>query len=138
MVDWSKILEKSPIDWLLDKANPPVRYFTLRDILGKSENDPQVTAAKQAISESQVVKKILQKRNPEGYREEPDNPYHPKYKSSYWQIMILGYLGMGRSDARIRKACEYIFRFQLDDGGFSSFTPKEAAYAEPMGILPSF
>jgi len=91
MVDWSKILEKSPIDWLLDKANPSVRYFTLRDILSKSENDPQITAAKQTISESQVAKKILQKRNPEGYWEEPYNPYHPKYKSSYWQIDNLLY-----------------------------------------------
>jgi hypothetical protein len=126
MVGWSKILEKSPINWLLDKANPPVRYFTLRDILGKSENNPQVTGAKQAISESQAVKKILQKQNPEGYWEEPDNPYHPKYKSSYWQIMMLGYLGMDRNDARIRNACEYIFQFQLGDGGFSSLTPKLA------------
>jgi len=39
---------------------------------------------------------------------------------------MLGYLGMDRSDARIRNACEYIFQFQLDDGGFSSFTPKLA------------
>ena len=126
MVDWSKILEKSPIDWLLDKANPPVRYFTLRDILGKSDNDHQVTAAKQVISESQVVEKILQKRNPEGYWEEPDNPYHPKYKSSYWQIMTLGQLGMNKNDDRVKKACEYVFQFQLDSGGFSSYTPKQA------------
>ena len=40
--------------------------------------------------------------------------------------MTLGYLGMDRSDAGIRKACEHIFRFQLDDGGFSSFTRKLA------------
>lgn len=103
-------MKESPIDWLLEKTNPSVRYFTLRDILGKGEDDPQVVAAKQAIPASKVVKKIFGRQNPEGYWEEPANPYHPKYKSSYWQIIILGQLGMGRSDGRVRNACEYIFK----------------------------
>jgi len=126
MIDWSEILKESPIDWLLEEANPSVRYFTLRDILDKSESDPQVAAAKRAIPESQVVKKILQRQNPEGYWEEPANPYHPKYKSSYWQIMTLGQLGVDRSDERVKRACEHIFQFQLGEGGFSSYTPKRA------------
>lgn len=126
LVDWSVIYKKGPIDWLLEEDNPSVRYFTLRDILGRSENDPEVTAAKQAIPESKVVKKILQKQNPKGYWEERFNPYHPKYKSSYWQIMTLGQLGMDRSDERVRKACEHIFQFQLDEGGFSSYTSEQA------------
>ena len=121
MVEWSKILEKSPIDWLLDKANPPVRYFTLMDILDKDESDSQVVAAKQAIPESQLINKILQKQKPEGFWEEPANPYLPKYKSSYWQIMTLGQLGIDRSDERVEKACEHIFQFQLDEGGFSTY-----------------
>jgi len=126
MIDWSEILKESPIDWLLEEANPSVRYFTLRDILGKSESDPQVAAAKRAIPGSQVVKKILQRQDPEGYWEEPANPYHPKYKSSYWQIMTLGQLGVDRSDERVKRACEHIFQFQLGEGGFSSYTPKRA------------
>jgi hypothetical protein len=121
-----QLLKESLLDWLLEKTNPSVRYFTLRDILGKGEDDPQVVAAKQAISECKVVKRILSKQNSEGYWEEPANPYHPKYKSSYWQIMILGQLGMDRSDERVRNACEYIFQFQLDEGGFSSYTSERA------------
>ena len=126
MIDWSKTLKESPIDWLLEKTNPSVRYFTLRDILGIGENDRQVVAAKKAIPESGIIKRILQKQNAEGYWEEPDNPYHPKYRSSYWQLMILGQLGIDKCDGRVEKACEYIFQFQSDDGGFSSFTPKLA------------
>ncbi len=122
MIDWACVLKQSPIDWLLEKANPSVRYFTLRDVLGKSEDDPQVRAAKRAIPESPVVKKILRKQNPEGYWEEPVNPYHPKYKSSYWQIMMLGQLGVDKTEERIRRACEYIFQFQSAEGGFSSYT----------------
>jgi len=122
MIDWSKILKESPIDWLLEEANPSVRYFTFRDILGKKGNDSEVIAAKMAISESQVVKKILRKQNPDGYWEKPFEPYLPKYKSSYWQIMILGQLGMDKTDKRIAKACEYIFQFQSDEGSFTSQT----------------
>jgi hypothetical protein len=126
MLNWKELLKESPIDWLLEEANPSVRYFTLRDILGKSENDTQLTATKRAIPKSKIVKRILQRQNPEGYWEEPANPYHPKYKSSYWQIMTLSQLGMNKTDEKVRKACEYIFQFQSDEGGFSSYTTELA------------
>jgi len=121
MIEWVKILKESPIDWLLEKTNPSVQYFTLRDILDKDENDSQVVAAKKAIPKSQVINKILQKQKPKGFWEEPASPYLPKYKSSYWQIMTLSQLGMDRSDKRVEKACEHIFQFQLDEGGFSTY-----------------
>jgi len=129
MVEWSKILVESPIVWLLEKSNPSVRYFALQDILGKNENDPHVVDAKKAISESKIIKQILQKMNPQGYWEEPANPYHPKYKSSYWQLMTLSQLGMDRTNEKVEKACEYIFQFQHEEGGFSSST-KETALKE--------
>jgi hypothetical protein len=122
VVDWTRILKESPIGWLLEEANPCIHYFTLRDILGKSEENAQVKAAKQAIPDSHVIKRILQKQKPEAFWEEPANPYHPKYKSSYWQIMTLSQLGMDKGDRRIEKACEHIFKFQLDEGGFSSYS----------------
>jgi len=126
MIDWSEILKKSPINWLLEETNPSIRYFTLCNILGKSEDDPQVVAVKRAIPGSKVVKKILQKQNPGGYWEEPANPYHPKYKSSYWQIMTLGQLGLDKTNEKVREACEHIFQFQLQNGGFSSYTSERA------------
>jgi hypothetical protein len=126
LIRWERILKENQIGWLLEKENPSVKYFTLRDILDKNENEPQVQAAKHAISESPVVKKILQKQKPDGYWEEPMNPYHPKYKSSYWTIMTLAQMGMDKADERIRKACEYIFQFQSVDGAFSSYTHESA------------
>jgi hypothetical protein len=110
------------LEWLLEEANPSVCYFTLRDILGKGEGDPQVVAARRAIPESPVVKKIMERQKPEGYWESPGSPYLPKYKSSYWQIMVLGRLGMDRTNERVKKACEHILRFQHEEGGFVSQT----------------
>jgi hypothetical protein len=127
MIGWRKLLEESPVDWLLEETNPSVRYFTLVDILDKSESNPQIVAAKRDIDRSEVVKKILQKQKPEGYWEEPASPYLPKYKSSYWQIMTLSQLGVDKTNEKVRKACEYIFRFQLEDGGFSSNTLEHAS-----------
>jgi len=129
MIDCAKVLKKDSVDWLLERTNSSVRYFTLRDICGKSENDPQVMAAKRAILESKIVKRILQKQKLQGYWEEPTNPYNPKYKSSYWQIMTLGQLGADKSNEKVKKACEYVFQFQHEEGGFSSYT-KETALKE--------
>jgi len=110
----------SPIDWLLERSNPSIRYFTLRDTLGKPEGDVEVIDARRAIPESPAVQKILRKQSPHGHWERPDSPYLPKYKSSYWTLMILGRLGMDRTDENVAKACEFIFQFQNDQGGFQS------------------
>jgi len=123
---WTQIFEESPVDWLLEWSNPSVRHLALRDLLDKGEDDPQVRAAKRAIPDSPAVARILARQNPLGYWEEPTSPYLPKYKSSYWQIMILGQLGMDKTDERVRRACEHIFQFQHDEGGFSMYSLEQA------------
>ena len=117
----SKSLKGDPTDWLLEPENPSVRYLTLRDILGRSENDTELVEAKEDIRTDSRVLRIFSKQKPEGYWEDARKPYNPKYKGTYWQVMILSQLGLDKSDERVRKACEFIFQFQLDEGGFSTF-----------------
>jgi len=126
MTNWRDILPKSPIDWLLEKENPSVRYFTLRDILDREETDSEVKEAKAAIPTCRVVEKMLSKEKSEGYWEDREIPYLPKYKSTYWQVMILGQLGMDKSHERVQRACEFVLNLQLDEGGFSAYTRKTA------------
>jgi hypothetical protein len=126
MWSWQEILKTSPIKWLLEGENPSVRYFALRDLLDRREDDFELQAAKAAIPTSKSIAKIFSQQKPEGYWEEPANPYHPKYKSSYWTIMLLGQLGIDNSDKRVKNACEYTFQFQVEDGGFSSYTLERA------------
>lgn len=121
----SEILKEAPLDWLLEDDNPSVRYFALRELLDKKEDDPEVVAAKNAIPNSPIVTKILAKQNPTGYWQDPISPYILKYKASYWQIMILGHLGMDRTNEQVRKACEFIFRFQQEEGGFSCYSREQ-------------
>jgi len=118
---WKSILKADPVDWLLEPENASVRYFTLRDILDYSDKDREVVEAKAAIRHDEKVLRIFRRQNPDGYWESAEQPYQPKYRSSYWQIMILGQLGLDKGDERVRKACEHIFQFQLEDGGFTTF-----------------
>lgn len=122
MSDWKSLSKADPTDWLLDKDDPSVRYFTLTDILEKSENDTGVKEAKNAIMKTGVVPKILSKQKIEGYWGVPADFYiRSKYKGTVWQFVILAELGADGKDERIRKACEFILRNSQDreSGGFS-------------------
>lgn len=119
---WSQ----SVIDWLLEKENQSIRYLTLTDLFDWDEADPEVKEAKNGIPHSELAVRIFQKQNAEGYWENRDSPYKPKYKSTYWQVMILGQLGFDKSDKKVRKAFEFVFNLQLSEGGFSSQTGKGA------------
>ncbi len=114
------ILDKTPMKWLLEPENPSVRYLALRDILGHPENHPEVVESRRAIAISKPVSRIFSKQKPGGFWESPAQPYHPKYKATYWQLIILSLLGLGRGDERIRKMVDYIWQFQHEDGGFCS------------------
>ena len=124
MIKRQHLSEENIIKWLLEEENPSVRYFTLNDLLDRDDLERQ--PAKSAITNSKIITKIFAQQKPEGYWEDPESPYLPKYKASYWTIMILGQLGIDRFDERARRACEYIFRFQHDDGGFTAETGKTA------------
>jgi len=110
----------------LEKENPSVRYFTLRDILGRDETDSELQEAKAAIPNYKVIKMMFLKQKSEGHWEDRDSPYLPKYKSTYWQIMILGQLGMDKSYERVQRACEFVLDLQLVEGAFSAYTRKTA------------
>jgi len=124
--DWKSVLKADPVEWLLERENPSVRYFTLRDILDYSVKDPEVEDTKTLIRSHRKVSRIFGKQKLGGYWESAEHPYHPKYKGTYWQIMILSQLGLDRRDDRVRRASEYIFQFQLGEGGFSTFKEEGA------------
>jgi len=124
--EWGKLICETPIDWLLETSNPSLRFFVLRDVLCRSEDDEELVDAKSSIPTSEVVAKIMAKQRPQGHWGEEESPYLPKYKASYWQIMVLSELGMCKGDERVRRACEYIFRFQHSEGGFSCISLEQA------------
>jgi len=109
------------IDWLLGEDNPSVRYFALRDLLGRPERSREVQAAKREIMAKGVVPKILARQSVEGFWAEENKFYRHKYKGTTWQLIILANLGADGTDPRVRKACEFILHRSQHkvNGGFS-------------------
>jgi len=110
------------LDWLMEPDNPSVRYWTMRDF----GREGDLEEARAAISHSPLVERIFSRQAPGGYWGDSTNPYLPKYKATYWTVMLLGYLGLSREDERVQRAVEYIFRFQQPDGGFAVFEEEGA------------
>jgi len=111
MPGWKDRLKGDPLPWLLetDTAQPAVRYFTLRDILGFDADDKELKKARASIMSTGPVPAILAAQEPDGYWVKPGPGYSPKYRSTVWQIIFLAQLGADGTDPKVRKACEYVF-----------------------------
>lgn len=138
MSDWKSVFKADPVDWLLEKDNPSVRYFTLYHILNKSQSSSEVQAAKKEIMIAGVVPKILAKQKAGGYWETPDKFYTAKYKGTVWQLIILAEFGADGKDERIKSACHFILENSQDrkSGGFSLWTSTKSGGGRYSGVLP--
>jgi len=138
MESWKSYLSSDTTEWLLEKNNPSVRYFTLHDLLEKPWADPEVKEAKKDIMKTGVVPVILAKQKKEGYWEEPERFYHAKYKGAVWQLMILAEHGADQNNDQIRKACEFILASSqdLESGGFAYSSSTRTGGGRHSEVVP--
>lgn len=110
MNDWQSQLNGDSLAWLLepDAANPGVRYFALRDLLDRPDDDPDACQARGELMTTGPVPVILAAQSPEGYWVKPGGGYTPSYRSTVWQIMFLAELGADPADTRVQRGCEYL------------------------------
>lgn len=110
------------LDWLLEPDQPSVRYYTLIDLTGRKEDDPEVREAHSRIPRVGWARDQLRLQKPKGYWEphEPTNVrewleflYSPPFVSTNWRALVLADLGLDSTDPRIRKIAELIFEYQL-------------------------
>jgi hypothetical protein len=110
-----KLMTPDLAEWLLDKENPSIRYFTLKDMYDLPETDADVIEAKQAIMQSIPVQRILAKQTEGGYWGKAEDFYeHSKYKGTVWNAILLAELGADASNERVRTAAEFILRVVRD------------------------
>ena len=113
------------LDWLLERENPPIRFFALRDILGRSPNSREVLEAKEQIRKYSPVRKVLGARTKDGYWPPKETFYSPKWTSTVWPLMLLGEMGF-TPDEGVKRACErFLDLHQLDNGAFTCPSPVE-------------
>lgn len=118
---------RSAQEWLLQRDEPSIRYLALTQLLGKSEDDPEVYAAGEMIPKKGWAADILAKQKGGGWWLGDESLYRPKYLSTNWMLLVLSDLGLTRSNPRIAKACElWIGRFAKKDGGFATDTMRKS------------
>jgi len=119
--EWKSKIKADSTEWLLEKNNPSIRYFTLCNIFEQKISNPEIQKLKDEIMVTGIVPIILDKQSNEGCWCIPENFYvKSKYKGTVWQIIILAELGANGNDKRIKKAYEFILKYSQDrkSGGF--------------------
>lgn len=109
---------KNSFDWLLDPANPGVRYLALRDLQSLPASDPELIAARREAHLHGPIAAVLDQMHPDGYWSEPGPGYLPKYSSTVWSLILLSQLGASiECDERIGQACHYLLQVGLTQYG---------------------
>ncbi len=108
------------------RTSPRCATCTLKDLLDRPDDDPEVAEAKRAIMERGPAAAILSHQNEDGGFMTPEmveqygyevakTGYQPK-KNSIWQLLTLAQLGVDRDDPRVKKLCEYVLDHNYNPG----------------------
>ena len=106
---WMAALKGDPLKWLLQKANPSVRYRTLTEILDRPEDDPEVMEARQAIWRYPPVRRVL------AALEQPQQPRKAPFphKLRIRDLDILHRLAVPRGHPAIAAACDRLLNMDI-------------------------
>ncbi len=118
MRDWKYKLKADPTEWLLETENSPVRYGTLVDILNRPPDDPEVRAAQAAIPTYPPVAELLAAQKRDGYWVKQDYYLPRTSRGTFWVLSVLGDLGLTAEDEHVRRACDFMFTHQHENGAF--------------------
>jgi hypothetical protein len=124
-MSWEEYGRKDILDWLLSPDEPGVRFWALQQLLDRAPDDGEVLEAQEEVMGSSCVRRILSALSSEGYWENPEDIYLPKYTAGTHNLLILAELGARRTP-EIEKSLEHVFQFQRDSGHFLKDLPKTA------------
>lgn len=99
-------MQETVIQWLLEEAEPCVRYRTLTALLERPPTEEAVLHAKEQVSRCKNVQRILAKREPNGLF--PHKPAYYGNWTTFTYLTILAELGLDGQDARIAPIVDWI------------------------------
>jgi hypothetical protein len=76
------MVRKDVLQWLLGPDQPSIKLLTLTQILGKTEKDQEVIAAKRSNTKQGWIADILERRSTSGFWAGEESLYKPKYLST--------------------------------------------------------
>lgn len=116
--NWDEFTNGDPLPWLLETANPSVRYWTLKDILRRTNDDPEVEQSRAAIAQQPLVLELFTRQHPQGHwGEDASKPYTAQ--GAVGVLSLLYMLGVA-PDQRTKAGCDSLLaNCQHESGGFS-------------------
>jgi len=102
------MVEQAVIDWLLASSSPSIRYLTLRDLTGLSEDHPDCKTEYTNIQRTGAVPSILNFQVQPGRWNYPQHYYTPKYTSTHWTMMLLEELLCDPQEPRFQAAADFM------------------------------
>ena len=130
--DWKKRLGTDPVPTILASNSEVIAYFVKRDLLGETVGPIE------RLWELPEAKRLLERQQPNGawkYHGGKDFRSHGNY-NQLETYRILGQLvekyGFNRSHPAIRRAANFLFKFQTEEGDFrgiygNQYTPNYSA-----------
>jgi len=95
--------ENKTLDWLREKDNPPVRYLTMKNLLGMP--DSRMEIERRSLNDYPVIRGIL--KHHEKFWGEDEHLYR-KYTGGYWNLIFLGDLSANGSERVIKRGSETV------------------------------
>lgn len=117
MPGWTTHLNGDPLPWLLEESTPAIRHLTLRQLLDRPANDPEVVAARTAAMADDPIAAILANQRPDGSWVKAGAGYGPKYRGTVWQVVFLDQLGADGADPRVSLGCQHVLTWCPTESG---------------------
>ncbi|HEX2987316.1 MAG TPA: nitrogen fixation protein NifH [Chloroflexota bacterium] len=134
--NWKALLTGDPLPWLLEDDTPAVRHATLRTLMGKADDDPEVRSALATAMSQGPIATILEAQNPDGYWAKPGAGYGPKYQGTVWQLVFLDQLSADPHAPAVKLACEYVLAHcQTSTGAFGCSAARTLAPPPPSAAI---
>ena len=108
--DWKGVLKADPTVRLLKELGKPGRYYVLRELMAKPDDDAEVESLRKELV-GEIVSKQLENGSWNGKAYDYEN-------GTTHQLMKLLELGLSAQDAPVRKGIEYLLQCQAENGSF--------------------
>jgi hypothetical protein len=123
------LLNGDPLPWLLEPADPSVRYWTLHDLLGRPADDAEVVAARAALGEQPLVRELFARQQPAGHwGDDATKPYTAD--GTLGVLSLLHMLGVAPDERTAAGGDAFLRHCQHETGGFSMVATRRS------GIFP--
>jgi hypothetical protein len=116
---WGQWLKVDPLPVLLSSQSAAIAFFAKRDLLG---SDPGPVSVLWDLPEA---RRIVAKQNPDGSWRYPGGKPHVRSRENYDQLetfrqvgILVEEFGFTREHPAMKRAAEFLFSFQTDEGDF--------------------